>query len=60
MWSRMTTYGKIMARMVSVSASCACKNKSLVSCSRMSKPLKKMWFDSENYLSMWNVYGKPF
>ena len=48
----------------SLSASCACKIKSLVTCSRTSKPLKKvrleMWFDGENESSMWNVYGTPF
>lgn len=52
MWSRITIYEKILTRMISISASCACKNKSLVPCSRMSKPLKKvkleMWFDGEN------------
>jgi len=41
-----------MTRMVSMSASCACKNKILFPYSRMSEPLKKvgldMWFDGEN------------
>jgi hypothetical protein len=64
MYSRITIYGMVLTRMAISSASCACKNKSLVLCSRLSKPLKKvrleMWFDGENELPMWNVFGTPF
>jgi len=64
MWSGITIHGKIMTRMVSISASCACKNKSFLPCSRMSKSLKKvrheMWFDGENHSSMSNIHGTPF